>query len=585
MKKFRLSRKALLGSTLAMTTLLTGCAQTTVGEAERAVKGNTADVESYLNKSRIPLQPANVASVQYSDGVWATASVHRSDHGDPLPFNYETNGVTVFAANPLTIFQAGELITRATGVPVSFDPDVSTSAAGGGGARGGAGGGAGGGSKGGPALSQSDLADAGVAANTTSSNGAYQEMLGDPSRITLNQHQEPLSRILDNIAGYFGLSWTYDGNRIRFFRYVTRTYHIRALPIDSMSMSSNMTSGASSSSGSSGQSTKSSSGNSSSNQGTNLSVKIWTEVENGVSTLLNGRGKMSASHASGTITVTAPAPDIEAVQRYIDGQNRQFGKQVAISVELLSLQLTDGDDLSFSLNAAFSQAAKYGLDIGTGGTAAAVKAGAGQALKYTFLKPTSSMNGSNAVAQMLSSQGRVSVVTRASVMTLNGLPAPLQVAHTQGYLAQVQTTLAAISSSSTSNSQTTLTPGSVTTGFDMSLLPVIEDGGRNVLLQFNMSLSDLNGSSNGFDTFSSGNQTIQLPNVISRNFSQEAEVPNGATLVMAGFEQNSDTSNKTGTGTPSFIGLGGNQNGSRTRTMIVVVITPVVESRKIITYE
>ncbi|MCE2580321.1 hypothetical protein LDL36_17905 [Komagataeibacter sp. FNDCR1] len=75
MKKFRLSRKALLGSTLAMTTLLTGCAQTTVGEAERAVKGNTADVESYLNKSRIPLQPANVASVQYSDGVWATASV------------------------------------------------------------------------------------------------------------------------------------------------------------------------------------------------------------------------------------------------------------------------------------------------------------------------------------------------------------------------------------------------------------------------------------------------------------------------------------------------------------------------------
>jgi type II secretory pathway component GspD/PulD (secretin) len=119
----------------------------------------------------------------------------------------------------------------------------------------------------------------------------------------------------------------------------------------------------------------------------------------------------------------------------------------------------------------------------------------------------------------------------------------------------------------------------------MSLLPRIDPDGEGLLMQFAINLSDLQGAQNGFDTFSTNGSTIQLPNINSRNFVQQAEVPNGSTLVLTGFEQVNDNADRKGTGDPSFMGLGGSQVGTRGRTAIVILMTPTVVTSRLISNE
>jgi type II secretory pathway component GspD/PulD (secretin) len=118
----------------------------------------------------------------------------------------------------------------------------------------------------------------------------------------------------------------------------------------------------------------------------------------------------------------------------------------------------------------------------------------------------------------------------------------------------------------------------VTTGFSLSLLPRIDVGGDGLLMQFGINTSDLNGATNGFDVYTTpdGKNSVQLPNINSRNFVQQAYIPNGSTLVLAGYEQQQNSGTKSGVGDANFMGLGGQQIGKKERDIIVILLTPIV---------
>ncbi|MBW4919585.1 PilN family type IVB pilus formation outer membrane protein, partial [Klebsiella pneumoniae] len=107
---------------------------------------------------------------------------------------------------------------------------------------------------------------------------------------------------------------------------------------------------------------------------------------------------------------------------------------------------------------------------------------------------SSSLNGSQLAVNALSTLGHVSETVTQSVVTLNGQPAPMQVANQVTYLAQSGTT-----NTANVGSSTTLTPGVVTTGFTATFLPQIVNG--RILLTMDMTNSVLNSinqaSSNG----------------------------------------------------------------------------------------
>ncbi|MDR9012409.1 Outer membrane lipoprotein BfpB [Burkholderia multivorans] len=271
--------------------------------------------------------------------------------------------------------------------------------------------------------------------------------------------------------------------------------------------------------------------------------------------------------AFGTITVTDTPEVLARVGDFIKMQNGNLTKQVLLNVKILSVQLTDSDSLGIDWKLVYQNLSGFGFGLAntiaadaaaTTGTIGIVGAATGTTL--------GKFNGSSLIVNALSQQGRVSVVTSPSVTTLNLQPVPVQVATQTGYLAQVSSTQTAQVGTSTA-----LTPGTVTTGFNMNLLPYIMPGGE-VLLQYSINLSALN----RLRTVSSGGSSIEIPEVANRIFSQEVKLRSGQTLVLSGFDQVTDNGTRSGVGSARNMLLGGSANTNNGRDVIVVLITPTV---------
>lgn len=595
--------------------LLSGCAIGTVGTATRVADTASKDASNYMNEAHQALPPAHVSRVNVSDEVWTTGTARRSDHGEPLPRTWERdNSFVIKRATPIPLFEIGTEITNITRLPVTFSPDVENESAQSPQAAAPAAPAAPGAPPGpgqrppSPPDINAMLGSMGLApggqANLAAGNvsgaqgGVIHSISGTKNAMKVN-FQGSLSQFLNQMSAHFNVSWEYSGGEIRIFRNVTRTYTVHALP-SSIDLHSTLTADASSQDTSGGGGGGGGGTTTGSNQKVNstVNIEIWKDISSAVTAIVGTFGHVSTAVSTGTITVSAPPAIISRVQDYLDGQNERLNKQVSVSVQVLNLDILDADNYSFDLQGIFQKASNFGFSFGTlggalsglanvangttgnpySGMASTISNGSGAS--FGVINPNSNWRGTNGVMQALSTAGRVTVRTTASVTTLNGVPAPLQVSNTRGYVSNIMVTAFPTIGAGSPTSQTQLTTSSVTTGFSLSLLPRVNADNTGLLLQFGINISDLNGAQNGFDIYTTpdGTETVQLPNVNSRNFVQQAFVPNGSTLVLAGFEQNANNATSTGVGTPGFMGLGGSQVGKAERTLIVILMTPVVLS-------
>jgi type IVB pilus formation R64 PilN family outer membrane protein len=174
----------------------------------------------------------------------------------------------------------------------------------------------------------------------------------------------------------------------------------------------------------------------------------------------------------------------------------------------------------------------------------------------------SQYSGSQVAVQALATLGNVTQVFSRSAMSMNGQPAPIQVAQQTSYLAENSTT-----STANVGSTSGLIPGTVTTGFTAMFLPRIDNG--RVLLGMNMTISNLV----SLDTITSGSESIQVPTVDSSTFQQSVSLKPGQTLLLTGYSQSGDNTTRNGVGSPYMPLLGGGANASTTKQMIAIVIT------------
>lgn len=369
--------------------------------------------------------------------------------------------------------------------------------------------------------------------------------------------------LLDTVTARFGIFWKYVDGIIQFYYTDTRTFQISAVPGDA-ALTASVTSGATASPDSGGNGGVS--GGVSSNNTNNTAVKtqlsVYSSLEKAISVMLSPYGNVVASPATGSITVSDTPDRLANIEKFIEKENKALSRQVMVNVTILGVTLSNNDNYGINWKLVYGDLQrKYGIGNTRSGDTGSTS------FSVAILDTASSkLAGTSVVIDALSQQGKVRRETSASVVTLNNQPVPVQVAKQTSYLKSSQTTI-----TSNVGTTTTLTPGTVTSGFNMSILPTILNNGT-VVMQFSSDISSLR----NIRKVSSNNASIETPEIDTRNFLQRVSMRSNETLVISGFEQTDDNLDQQGVGYPSNLLLGGGVKAQRSKELIVILITPIV---------
>ena len=412
---------------------------------------------------------------------------------------------------------------------------------------------------------------------------------GLDSSIKINvDYSGSIKGALDLLATKTGYSYEIEQAKTIYWQYlVTRTFSIAFMP-----GTADYTMG---SSGGSISSTTGASGGSDSNisfKGSSLSV--WQDLENTIKQMLSDKGKVVVSQSSTSVTISDKPNNVDLIAQYINNVNVNLSRQVYVKIEVIDVALTNDYDwgINWSVlqrglaHSNFSFSGSFGTPLTitplTGGipaiglqpnvsTASAVQSGTTSLL--------------SAMIQALSQQGKVSLVAQPRVVCMNNQVSAVRILDSQQYIQSVQNSNVAgvsVSANGTTTSSPTITsqitPGTVTTGLNLYVLPKIL--GDKVYLQINVSLSQNQGISQlcaqaGTSSTSCANSSsvIQSPHVTEKTFSQRSVLSSGETLVLSGFKQ---LQNNTGAMQLFNIQELGGKAAQQQRSDTIILVTPYI---------
>ena len=558
-----------------MVALVSSCSLQRVNESASRAENDAATASQYSRFLRNRQQESARATVVFSDKPWVSKKPLVAKRG--LPLTMDCN-ITYRPSYNVGIAQIAQYITSECGVPVivapdAIDPSVLSSSTQG---------------NSGPAVppglgsadNLTNFMPAGVIGNVPSNARSMNSVgLTTPNTFPI-KYSGKLSGLLNQATSQLGLAWNYssDDRSVHVTYFDTKTFDVWAFGddqvIESTVKSGLLTatgSGSSSGGGGGGSSSTGASGESGSNQSTTVTIKtsLIGDIEKNVKAMLSQQpqGRMFLSRSTGTLTVSDRPEVLSNVAKYLNSINSSITRQVLFNVKVFEVTLTDTDQTGLDWTAVYkSLSNKWGFSLKNATTGISTGAVSGSlSILDTSKSPWA---GSNLIIKALSEQGRISNVRSPSVTTLNLQPAPIQIGNVKSYVASSSTTTTASVGSSTS-----LTPATITSGFNMMLLPRIIDQ-DNMLLMITLSMS----SKPTFTTFTSNGSSVQTADYDTKNLSPKVKLRSGQTLVLTGFEENSENATKSGVGDPGFFGLGGSRVRTTEHSVLVVLITPVVDS-------
>jgi type IVB pilus formation R64 PilN family outer membrane protein len=397
----------------------------------------------------------------------------------------------------------------------------------------------------------------GPAATTTASVDRYPPYL-TPTAI---RYEGPLRGLLSRVTSRYSLYWTYEAGRVVIARYATRTFKLSALP--SQVVVSAEVGGTAAAAGGTDSEVSSSTDGITQRAAYTMDVNLWKAVESTVDAMLSPNGRLFVSKESGALTVTDTVDVQRLVESYVKDLNRDLQRQVNVRVTVLSVNFNDEDAYGINWDV-IRQNSDSLLEFVTPDL---ISTAVGS-LTGTVVKPSSRWNGSSAVIKALSTIGRTSVVTQSSLTTLNGQPAPIQVTESTGYLKEVTTTL------TDTGTETGLTPGTILTGVVMTVTPRVV-GHSQMMLQYSLDFSELL----DIKEFSSGTNTIQLPEIAKRALTQQVLISNGEMLILSGLETARDSSKTEGVEGQWW--LGGRDSRTNRERLVVVIEQMLIGARSV----
>lgn len=478
-------------------------------------------IESVLDEPIEKKDMYSMDTISVKDDIWlGNRSIH-VNAGDPLPARFETEeGITLVSNTPVSLLQISEQITALTGITVRVDDMI---------------------------LEETKNATQGTGEASASANTNTDSSLFQPS------YSGKLSGLLDQIVSRFALWWRYKNGVISFYKMETRVFTIYALPVQTQ-LSANIAGTASGEEG----------GTTSASMSSSISLDLWAQIETAITAMLPNGATLNVIPANGTLTVTAPPTTLQRVGQYVNAMNEKLSRQVAISVKVMNVTLSDAQSSSIDMTSVLRFIKKKTNSVITGNLGADTPAATSGSLGIAIVNTHGHLKSSNILIEALSTQGATSLVTSATVLTMNNKIAPVQVSTNQAYVEKTEMT-----SSSDSGTTITASPAKINYGFTMEVLPRLLDHGR-MLLMFTMTLTDLEEMAEKTFTGSDSSTTMQLPKLKTRGFVQEVAMTSGQTLMMSGFEEV-----RTSTQEDKEITKYSN-SADKNRNVMVVLLTPEV---------
>lgn len=420
----------------------------------------------------------------------------------------------------------------------------------------------------------------------------YQVGLEEAAKLTMN-YTGTVRGALDLLAAKSGYVYTVNGNSVYWQAFISKTFDIAFMPGSSDYLMGKSSGGGSISSVASGGASGAVAvsaivDDSASAQYSSLSGKlsVWKDLESTIKQLLSPNGTVMVSESTSSVTVRDRPTNVALAGKYIANLNQNLTKQVLIKVQVLDVALEN--DFNYGINWDLMKRTLDGtnfflnMNLGTPISVSAMPPFTGGSVDPQFGIQGSGSSSVTALVSALNQQGKTSLVTEPRVVCLNNQVCVMRIVQQQGYLASVQTTSLAGSSSGTGGSITSqLTPGSVTTGLTLYVLPKILND--KIYLQVNADISTNTGiqtissttgaTSSGSVGASAGQSIIQVPNLTQKQFNQRSVLNSGETLILSGFRQISNTANAMQLVTSQA--LGGKAAQELTKETIVL-ITPIV---------
>lgn len=565
-------RSLLAFSSAAFALLLcTSCALQPVTDSSDRAEISAAEASRYAAITRNQQAKPSRDTVVFSDKLWVSTQPVVAKRGLPAALNCERS---YRPAGPVTISDVAQFITHECGLsvlvsPDALDPQVNSLK-----------------SKNNPTPagpppapsrnpeSLAGLFPPGLSPHTDSTlQNIDSAGLSAPKTVNGIKFDGRISALLDLVTSRLGLAWQYSPieRAVRIYYFDTQVFEVYAFG-DKQVIESTVKSGMTTTSGISGgtgSTSSGASGESGSHQSTQVSLNtsILDDIENNVQAMLSQSppGRLYMAPSTGTLTVT-DRPDVLArVEAYLAKTNRAITRQVLFNVKVFEVSLTDKDQLGLNWSAVYkSLSNNWGFSLSNTLSGFSDNAVAGSVSIVDSAKST--WAGSTAIMKALSEQGRVSNVRSPSVTTLNLQPAPIQIGNVKGYIPSSTTTNTASVGTSTS-----LNAGTITSGFNMTLLPrITKDDEVLVMISINMSSKPV------FQTFTSNGSSVQTADYDTKVLSPKVKLRSGQTLILSGFDEKTEDTTRSGVGKPGFWALGGGQSRTSTQSVLVVLITPIL---------
>lgn len=408
-------------------------------------------------------------------------------------------------------------------------------------------------------------APAGVAASSIGTNGAI------PIYVNDFVFRGTLESALDLISAKSNTSWKWNGNSIEVYRFETKSYNIAAL---AGTTTSSAKVGIDSDSGDGGDDSGGAKAKSTTTTGVSreATLNTWEDTRSYLMSMLSPSGSMAVMESAGIVTIKdTPAVQL-SIGKAINDLNAVIGQQVFMDVNVYAVSLSDEDNYALNWNLAWQTLGQnYNLNIAN----SAQKIASSTAITANVVRGP--FTGSSVMMQALSTLGKASVVNQFSISTLNGQPTPIG---NNRKIAYIKSVSSASSSNNTQGPTVTITPGSVTQGIGMSVTPRLQQGTDKLLLEYSLSLNDVEDIQTIATGTGQNTQTIQLPTTTIKNILQRASLRSGQTLILSGFKQTGSSLKNSGVGAAGNMLLGGGKNGKNTNQYLVITVTPYLAQDK-----